>query len=156
MNKSTEMIAAALALIGVINGPTGAGATEKDIIDTAVAAGQFKTFAAALYAVNLVSTLRRRRAIYGFCTHGRGICQAAAGCDPKSAEAGKQGSAHCHPHLSPCARPRDGGRRCQPPNRRDVEWPLFRHKTGGWRGNGERCQGDSHGYPSRKWGHPRN
>jgi uncharacterized surface protein with fasciclin (FAS1) repeats len=58
MNKSTEMIAAALALIGVINGPTGAGATEKDIIDTAVAAGQFKTFAAALYAVNLVSTLR--------------------------------------------------------------------------------------------------
>jgi len=43
---------------GLIGGAAGARAAEKDIVDTAVAAGQFKTLAAALGAAGLVETLK--------------------------------------------------------------------------------------------------
>jgi hypothetical protein len=45
----TNLAFAAIATLGVVaGGATAAHAAEQDIVDTAVAAGQFKTLAAAL------------------------------------------------------------------------------------------------------------
>ena len=54
---ATELILAAVA-IGALGGGMNALAAEKDIVDTAVAAGDFKTLATALDAAGLVSTLK--------------------------------------------------------------------------------------------------
>jgi uncharacterized surface protein with fasciclin (FAS1) repeats len=51
-------VAVAAAIIGVAFGATIAGAGKQDIVDTAVANGQFKTLAAALNAAGLVNTLK--------------------------------------------------------------------------------------------------
>ncbi len=58
--KSTLAIAAAcLALAAFNSGPVPAAPeTKKDIVDTAVSAGSFKTLAAALQAAGLVETLK--------------------------------------------------------------------------------------------------
>ena len=50
--------AVAATVIGVAAGSASAYAAEKDIVDTAVAAGQFETLAAALTAAGLVDTLK--------------------------------------------------------------------------------------------------
>ena len=50
--------AVAATVIGIAAGSPSAYAADKDIIDTAVAAGQFKTLAAALTAAGLVDTLK--------------------------------------------------------------------------------------------------
>lgn len=52
------MAVAAVAAIGLAVGSVNARAAEKDIVDTAVTAGQFKTLAAALGAAGLVDTLK--------------------------------------------------------------------------------------------------
>ena len=49
---------AAATVIGMAAGGASAYAAEKDIVDTAVAAGQFETLAAALTAAGLVDTLK--------------------------------------------------------------------------------------------------
>jgi uncharacterized surface protein with fasciclin (FAS1) repeats len=54
MKMKSIMFAAAITLAS----SAGAFAAEKDIVDTAVEAGQFKTLAAALVAAGLVSTLK--------------------------------------------------------------------------------------------------
>ena len=54
--RKTAAIAA--TVIGLAVGSSTAFAAEKDIVDTAVAAGQFKTLAAALGATDLVDTLK--------------------------------------------------------------------------------------------------
>ena len=54
MNLKPAILAAAIGLAGSV----GAQAAEKDIVDTAVAAGQFQTLAAALEAAGLVATLK--------------------------------------------------------------------------------------------------
>src|SRR5581483_6616199 len=57
----TELNTASFALIlGVLMSamPAGAGAAQKDIVDTAVAAGDFNTLATALRAAGLVDTLK--------------------------------------------------------------------------------------------------
>ena len=59
--KVTGIVSAAaivLAVVGLAIGSTFARATSKDIVDTAVGAGQFKTLAAALKAADLVETLK--------------------------------------------------------------------------------------------------
>ena len=48
----------ALAVLGLTVGSTIARTAEKDIVDTAVSAGQFKTLASALDAAGLVQTLK--------------------------------------------------------------------------------------------------
>jgi uncharacterized surface protein with fasciclin (FAS1) repeats len=53
MNLKPALLAAAIGLAGL-----GAEAAEKDIVDTAVEAGQFQTLAAALEAAGLVETLK--------------------------------------------------------------------------------------------------
>ena len=53
-----SMAAVVLAVVGLAIGSTFARATNQDIVDTAVGAGQFKTLAAALQAAGLVDTLK--------------------------------------------------------------------------------------------------
>jgi uncharacterized surface protein with fasciclin (FAS1) repeats len=50
--------AVALTVVGLAFGSTFARASNQDIVDTAVGAGQFKTLAAALGAAGLVETLK--------------------------------------------------------------------------------------------------
>jgi uncharacterized surface protein with fasciclin (FAS1) repeats len=53
-----RLAAVAATVIGIAAGNSSAYAADKDIVDTAVAAGQFKTLAAALTAAGLVDTLK--------------------------------------------------------------------------------------------------
>ena len=53
-----NLAAAAALAVGIAASSTMARAAEKDIVDTAVSAGQFKTLAAALGAAGLVDTLK--------------------------------------------------------------------------------------------------
>jgi len=53
-----NLVVAAVAVIALSFGGMNARAAEKDIVDTAVAAGQFKTLATALDAAGLVETLK--------------------------------------------------------------------------------------------------
>lgn len=53
-----RIIAAALLTVAVVVSPTSASAQGKDIVETAVAAGSFKTLAAALDKTNLIATLK--------------------------------------------------------------------------------------------------
>ena len=57
-NPMTKLAIAAVAAVGLTMGALGARAAERDIVDTAVAAGQFETLAAALGAAGLVETLK--------------------------------------------------------------------------------------------------
>jgi uncharacterized surface protein with fasciclin (FAS1) repeats len=56
--KVANMAVTTLMALGMIAAGTSARAAEQDIVDTAVAAGQFKTLAAALGGAGLVSTLK--------------------------------------------------------------------------------------------------
>ena len=53
-----RLAAVAATVIAIAVGSASAYAADKDIVDTAVAAGQFKTLAAALTAAGLVDTLK--------------------------------------------------------------------------------------------------
>ncbi|MGB6923386.1 MAG: fasciclin domain-containing protein [Methyloceanibacter sp.] len=53
-----HLAAVTAAVVGLAVGSSNLRAAEKDIVDTAVAAGQFKTLAAALGAAGLVDTLK--------------------------------------------------------------------------------------------------
>jgi len=53
-----KLAAVAATVIGLAAGSANAHAAAKDVVDTAVAAGQFKTLAAALNAAGLVETLK--------------------------------------------------------------------------------------------------
>jgi uncharacterized surface protein with fasciclin (FAS1) repeats len=56
--KTAHLLLAGVAAISMTIGAVGARAAEKDIVDTAVAAAQFKTLAKALDAAGLVNTLK--------------------------------------------------------------------------------------------------
>ena len=58
MFRLGKLAAVAATVIGIAAGSASAYAADKDIVDTAVAAGQFKTLAAALTAAGLVDTLK--------------------------------------------------------------------------------------------------
>jgi len=51
-------LATVVSLVSISTGLSAAKAADKDIVDTAVAAGNFKTLAAALKAADLVTTLK--------------------------------------------------------------------------------------------------
>jgi uncharacterized surface protein with fasciclin (FAS1) repeats len=53
-----NIVAAAALAVGIAASSSMARAAEKDLVDTAVGAGQFKTLAAALGAAGLVDTLK--------------------------------------------------------------------------------------------------
>lgn len=56
--KTANLLLAGVAAISMTIGAVGARAAEKDIVDTAVAAAQFKTLVKALDAAGLVNTLK--------------------------------------------------------------------------------------------------
>ena len=58
MKRKFASRAAIAAIVGLAFGSVNVRAAEKDIVDTAVGAGQFKTLAAALTAAGLVETLK--------------------------------------------------------------------------------------------------
>jgi len=58
IKHSTRWISGALAAIAILATTPGAVAQQKDIVDTAVGAGTFKTLAQALTAAGLVDTLK--------------------------------------------------------------------------------------------------
>ena len=55
-----SIVAAAVAAVGLTLGSVDTRAAQKDIVETAVDAGKFKTLAAALGAADLVDTLKGR------------------------------------------------------------------------------------------------
>ena len=57
-SKISKLAFAALTVVGLAVGALSARAANQDIVDTAVAAGDFKTLAAALNAAGLVETLK--------------------------------------------------------------------------------------------------
>lgn len=57
-NGITKLAMAAVAAVGLMACTMGVRAADKDIVDTAVSAGQFNTLAAALGAADLVETLK--------------------------------------------------------------------------------------------------
>jgi uncharacterized surface protein with fasciclin (FAS1) repeats len=58
MNKAIRMVLAGVATLAIVATAPVVRAQEKDIVDTAVAAGSFKTLAAALKAAGLIDTLK--------------------------------------------------------------------------------------------------
>jgi transforming growth factor-beta-induced protein len=58
MTRMLKSVAVTAAVAAMVLGATAARAQEKDIVDTAVAAGSFKTLAAALTAGDLIQTLK--------------------------------------------------------------------------------------------------
>jgi len=58
MNARIRTLIASAAAVAVLAGGLAVRAQQKDIVDTAVAAGSFKTLAAALEAAGLVETLK--------------------------------------------------------------------------------------------------
>ena len=84
-----------------------------DIIETAAAAGTFRTLAAALREADLVNTLKSAGPSYRVRAYGRGLCKAAEGRDRLPAEG--QGEAEGHPPLPRASRgnsPRPRWARC--------------------------------------------
>ena len=67
-----------------------AATADKDIVDTAVAAGLFKTLVKALQAADLVETLERSRALHGVCADRRGVRETARRNARSAAEAREQ------------------------------------------------------------------
>ena len=57
-SRFVSVAAAALAVVALAVGSAAVRAAEKDIVDTAVSAGQFNTLATALKAAGLVETLK--------------------------------------------------------------------------------------------------
>jgi uncharacterized surface protein with fasciclin (FAS1) repeats len=55
--KSAKLALAAVTVMALMVGGAGARAADKDLVDTAVSAGQFKTLVTALNAAGLVDTL---------------------------------------------------------------------------------------------------
>lgn len=58
MTQFGHIAAAVLAAVGLAAGSVSVRAAEKDIVDTAIAAGQFNTLATALRSAGLVDTLK--------------------------------------------------------------------------------------------------
>ncbi len=58
MKRRLKQLLSSLAAVAVLASTSVAGAADKDIVDTAVAAGSFKTLAAALGAADLVDALK--------------------------------------------------------------------------------------------------
>ncbi len=58
MSRFIRFVAASAVLMALFLSGAVARAAEKDIVDTAVAAGQFKTLVAALDTAGLVDTLK--------------------------------------------------------------------------------------------------
>ena len=75
-------------------------AETKDIVDTAVAAGSFKTLAKALTAADLVSTLKGAGPFTVFAPTDEAFAKLPAGTLEIAAQAREQGEAAADPHAT--------------------------------------------------------
>ena len=80
----------------------------RDIVDTAVAAGQFKTLAAALKAAGLVEDTEGERALHGICSDRRGLWKASRRHRERTAETRKQRQVDRDFDLPCCCRQGNG------------------------------------------------
>ena len=90
---------------------TTVNAQTKDIVETAVSAGSFKTLATALKAADLVDDAEGRGAVHGLRPDRRGVRQAAGGHAGEPAQAGEQGEAAADSDVSRRVRQGHGGGR---------------------------------------------
>ena len=74
-----RLAAVAAIVMGIAAGSATAYAADKDIVDTAVAAGQFKTLAAALTAAGLVDTLKGPGPLTVFAPNDAAFAELPAG-----------------------------------------------------------------------------
>jgi hypothetical protein len=79
--------------------PEPAPVAQKDIVDTAVAAGSFNTLVAAVQAAGSRTDAARRWPVHRFRADRRGLRRSPGWHGRRPAEAGKQGQAHRHPDL---------------------------------------------------------
>ena len=117
-----KFAAVAATVIGMAAGSASAYAAEKDIVDTAVAAGQFKTLAAALTAAGLVDTLKGPGPFTVFAPTDAAFAKLSGRHRRDAAQAREQGQADGDPHL-PCGARQGDGRRCRQAQRgQDRQW----------------------------------
>ena len=95
---------------------------DKDIVDTAVAAGSFKTLAAALTAAGLVETLKGEGPFTVFAPTDEAFAKLPAGHCGKSAEAREQGKADRCADLPRRVRQSAGERRREVKISKDGQW----------------------------------
>ena len=88
--------------------PTTAAAQTKDIVDTAVAAGSFKTLAKALAAADLVTTLKGAGPFTVFAPTDEAFAKLPAGTLEMLLKPENKAKLHAHPHLSRRGRQGDG------------------------------------------------
>ena len=116
-------------------------------METAVAAGSFRTLAKALQAADLVDTLKGDGPFTVFAPTDEAFAKLPAGNTERPAEAGEQGEAAAHPHVS---------RRLRTGIASDVV--KLKLGEGGERRHdsrqGERRNGDGRQSPRRQDGHP--
>ena len=85
-------------------------AQTRDIVDTAVAAGSFKTLAKALEAAGLVNTLKGAWPVHGVRADRRGVREAAGRHARDLLKPENKEKLPSHPHVSRRGRQGDGAR----------------------------------------------
>jgi len=78
-NRIAKLAIAAVTAVGLTMGALGVQAANDDIVDTAVAAGDFKTLAAAIEAAGLVETLKGPGPFTVFAPTDQAFAQLPAG-----------------------------------------------------------------------------
>ena len=156
-----SIAAVVLTVVGLALGSTFARASNQDIVDTAVGAGQFKTLAAALGAAGLVETLKGPGPFTVFAPTDAAFAKLPAGTVEEPAEAGEQGKAGAilTYHVVPGAVKAEQVtklRRGQDRQRRDGEG-LHRTRQGDDQrrtGRDARYRGLERRHPRHRHGHP--
>ena len=97
MRQFVRVSLATLALVSVLAFP--GRASDKDIVDTAVAAGSFKTLAAALQAAGLVETLKGEGPFTVFAPTDEAFAKLPAGTVENLLKPENQRQAARGPHL---------------------------------------------------------
>ena len=110
MTKHSFLAAAAIAALVLPATLRADHHASKDIVDTAVAAGDFKTLAAALQAAGLVETLKGKGPFTVFAPTDEAFAK-LPGPTSRRCSSREQGEAHRDPHLPRGRRQGDGGRR---------------------------------------------
>ena len=129
--------------------------SNKDVVSTAIAAGQFKTLVAALQAAGLVETLKGAGPFTVFAPTDAAFAKLPAGNGREPVEAGEQGQAQRDPHVSRGAGPGAGraGRRHELGP--DRQWSAARHPHRRRGGHGRRSSCGERRHPLQQRRDPR-
>ncbi len=99
------------------------GSMKKDIVDTAVAAGDFKTLAAALQAAGLVETLKGQGPFTVFAPTDAAFAKLPAGTVDSLLKPENKAKLAEHPHVPRGAGEGEGRRRREADERQDRQRP---------------------------------